>query len=308
MHEGLSGGNEEDNTRLENAGGHTMSRKPAVAGQFYDGTETGLLSLIEQCFVGDLGPGSLPQTRQQRLGRVLGLVCPHAGYIYSGSAAAWAYSALAADGIPDTAVLLGPNHYGLGSAAAITPDDSWSTPLGTLNVDVEAAESILNNSTYAKFDSSAHAREHSIEVQLPFLQYIGGRNTKIVPISIAHLNMADALLLAEDLGSAIAESLSGKSAVIIASTDMTHYESKSSAAAKDSLAIEKIAELDAPGLIELVYSRGITMCGVIGTAVMLTACIRLGAKTARKLTYYSSGDVTGDTDQVVGYGAVSVEK
>ena len=285
-----------------------MSRKPAVAGQFYDGTKAGLIGTIERCFLGDLGPGRLPDARERRLGRVLGMVCPHAGYVYSGSAAAWAYDAMASDGIPETAVLLGPNHYGLGAAAAMSPDESWETPLGTLNVDVELARSIQNLSEYTKFSASGHSREHSIEVQLPFLQYIGADSTKIVPICIAHLTKSDALALAEDLGSAIATAISGRSAVVIASTDMTHYESKSSAAEKDAEVIRGILALDPVGLIELVYARDITMCGVIGTAVMLTACAALGATSARKLTYYTSGDVTGDTDQVVGYGALTVEK
>lgn len=284
-----------------------MPRKPAVAGQFYERSEESLVEAIERCFLGDLGPGRLPQARQERVGHVMGLVCPHAGYGYSGSAAAWAYDALASDGLPQTIVLLGPNHYGIGAGAAMSPAESWATPLGSLQVDSETAQSIMSLSKHVEFDEQAHAREHSIEVQLPFLQYVGGE-TKIVPISIAHLSRADALMLTKDLGSAIATALSGKSAVIIASTDFTHYESKSSATAKDSLAIERILDLDPKGLIELVYSRDITMCGVVGTAVMLHACLKLGATSARKLTYYTSGDVTGDIDQVVGYGAVSIER
>ena len=285
-----------------------MVRTPAVAGQFYEANERNLVRSIEKSFLGRLGPGKLPDAPNERLGHVLGLVCPHAGHVYSGSAAAWAYGALASDGIPEIAVLLGPNHYGLGEGAAVSPDETWATPLGELQVDVETAQAILNSSKYAKPDELAHAREHSIEVQLPFLQYIGGRKAKIVPISIAHLAKADALLLAEDLGSASAEALSGKSAVVIASTDFTHYESKARATELDSLAMHRILDLDPKGLIELVYSRDITMCGAVGTAVMLHACLKLGATSARKLTYYTSGDVTGDTDQVVGYGALSIER
>jgi len=285
-----------------------MTRAPAVAGQFYEGTEQSLIQAIEKSFLGKLGPGKLPTVRQDRLGHVLGLVCPHAGYVYSGSAAAWAYDALAADGMPEIAVLLGPNHYGLGAGAALSPDESWATPLGTLRSDAQTAEAVLRLCRYVEVDELAHAREHSVEVQLPFVQYLGGDVVRIVPISIAALSQADAKLLVEDLGAAIAEAIAGKSAVVVASSDFTHYESKASATAKDSLAIERILDLDPKGLIEVVYSRDITMCGAIGTAVMLEACKRLGATSARKLTYYTSGDVTGDTDQVVGYGAVVVEK
>ncbi len=283
-----------------------MARPPAIAGQFYDGTKSGLLREIESCFLAQLGPGKLPETAEQRRGNVLGLMTPHAGYYYSGSAAAHAYAALAADGIPDIAVLLGPNHYGRGSAVALSPDDAWTTPLGNLRTDGEVAESILELSRFADVDELPHAREHSIEVQLPFLQYIGGESISIVPISIAHLNSADALALTEDLGAAIAGALAGRSAVVIASTDLTHYESLSAAQAKDALVMERILALDWQGLIDLVYSRGITMCGAIGVAVMLEACKQRGATAVDQLAYYTSGDVSGDTDQVVGYGSVSV--
>lgn len=285
-----------------------MARPPAVAGQFYEGSKAGLTHEIEQCFLSELGPGKLPEIASERVGSILGLVCPHAGYYYSGSAAAHSYAALAADGIPDIAVLLGPNHYGRGSAVALSPDDEWATPLGTLRADPEVAEVILGSSKYAEADELPHAKEHSIEVQLPFLQCVGGNSTRIVPISIAHLREPDALGLIEDLGSAIAEAVSGKSAVVIASTDFTHYETRAVAQARDALAMERILALDPKGLIEVVYSEDITMCGVIGVAVMLEACKRLGAVSARKLAYYTSGDVSGDTSQVVGYGSVSVEK
>lgn len=284
-----------------------MARPPAVAGQFYEGTRSGLVQEIERCFLGELGPGKLPEVRPQRVGRVLGLVCPHAGYYYSGSAAAHAYEALAADGVPDVAVLLGPNHYGRGSAVAVSPDDAWATPLGSLHADADAAATILKLSKFAEVDELPHAKEHSIEVQLPFLQYIGGGSIRIVPISIAHLDRDDALALVEDLGHAIAEAISGRSAVVIASTDFTHYESKSVAEARDALAMEQILAMDAQGLIEVVYAKDITMCGVIGVAVMLEACKRLGATEARKLTYYTSGDVSGDRSQVVGYGSLSID-
>lgn len=305
--EGMCLGNVEHEWN-EDARGDCMPRPPAVAGQFYDGTKSGLTEEIERCFLAELGPGKLPQTNPNRVGSVLGLVAPHAGYYYSGSAAAFAYAALADDGIPDIAVLLGPNHYGRGAAVAVSPADVWMTPLGDLQTDEETAEAIISTSSYASADEIPHAREHSIEAQLPFLQYIGGNLTEIIPISIAHLTQPDAQALVDDLGNAVAEALSEKAAVVIASTDFTHYETKTAAEAADALALDRILALNPKGLIEVVYDRNITMCGAIGVAVMLQACKQLGARSAEQLTYYTSGDVSGDTSQVVGYGSVCIRR
>ena len=284
-----------------------MTRTPAVAGMFYELDPEALIHSIERCFLGKLGPGKLPSRKDVRSGEVLGLVSPHAGYTYSGAAAAYAFDRLASDGLPETAVLLGPTHHGLGAAVAVSTETEWTTPLGAVQTDAETIDAVLELCGFAQRDDTAHVSEHSLEVQLPFLQYIGGDAVKIVPISIAHLSEDDAAALSLDLGQAISKSLAGKSAVVIASTDFTHYEPRASAESKDSLAIDQILKLDARGLLREVYGKSITMCGVAGTAVMLEACKALGAKQARKLTYYTSGDVTGDMSQVVGYGAFSVE-
>lgn len=283
-------------------------RRPAVAGMFYDADPEALTESIEECFLDRLGPGRLPQISQRNERRILGLVSPHAGFMYSGSAAAWAYDALANDGVPDTAVVLGPNHHGLGEVIAVSLADEWITPLGTAKIDRETADAILTGSEFARPDEQAHLREHSIEVQLPFLQYIGGDRVKIVPIALAYLRQSDAILVLRDLSKAIANAIQGKNAVVIASTDFTHYEPQFSAQEKDATAMEKILALDAEGLLEVVNSRSITMCGAVGTAVMIAACKSLGATSARKLAYYTSGNVTGDMSQVVGYGALSVER
>lgn len=283
-----------------------MTRAPAVAGGFYDLDPKRLTSTIERCFLSSLGPGKLPVAAERRTGSVLGLVCPHAGYVYSGSAAAHAYAALAEDGVPDIAVILGPNHWGLGEPVAIAAHDAWATPLGVTQVDTQTADLIKAGSRYAELDNAAHLREHSIEVQLPFLQYIGEDRPRIVPISIAHLNPREAQLVCEDLGAAIARAVRGRSAVVIASTDFTHHETAASARRKDALALERITALDGPGLIRTVYENSISMCGVVGTAAMLHACVELGATRARTLTYYTSGDVEPGMLEVVGYGAVSV--
>jgi len=291
-----------------------MIRPPAVAGMFYEGSEEELIRSIEECFTGRLGPGEIPQVNKDHIGNVLGLVCPHAGYIYSGHAAAYSYAELAKDGLPDVAIILGPNHHGLGANVAVAGEGEWQTPLGNIQVDADVATKITQFSKFSQLDNTAHSREHSVEAQLPFLQFLSGKpkvesgkqEIRIVPIVLSYFNEHDALLLAEDLGEAIAKSVKGKSAVIIASTDFSHYEPHEVAETRDALAMEQIIKLDPKGLINTVYSKSITMCGVTGTAVMLHACNIIGASRAKKLTYHTSGDVTGDKMQVVGYGAVSI--
>lgn len=286
-----------------------MIRRPAVAGMFYDGTEPALRQSITDCFLSPLGPRSLPHSVGRGERRVVGLVCPHAGYVYSGPAAAHSYSVLAEDGIPEVAVILGPNHHGLGEIVAVSVADKWETPLGLVEVDVPTARAIIEYSAYAREDELAHLREHSIEVQIPFLQYIAAvaqSSIRIVPIAIGHMSYPSSRMLVADLGPAIAEALVDRDAVIIASTDLTHYESKARAQFKDNLAIEQILNLDADGLLRVVEENSISMCGATGTAVMLAACKTLGATSARRLAYYTSGDVTGDTRQVVGYASVAI--
>jgi MEMO1 family protein len=283
-----------------------MVRRPLVAGSFYESNKAGLIASLEGCFVSKLGPGKLPQVRAEREGKLLGLVSPHAGHVYSGMGAAHAFYRLAQDGIPDVIVFLGPNHRGIGAPVAVSPHEYWQTPLGDLEVDRHTADAIIEHSLHASEDAAAHSMEHSIEVQLPFVQFISGSSSKIVPISIAHLNAEDAMALVHDLGPAIARAVEGKAAVIVASTDFSHYETAEDAREHDNIAIDRILALDGEGLINDVYREDISMCGVIGTAVMLSACSQLGATTAELLAYYSSGDVTGDRSEVVGYGALAV--
>ncbi len=287
-----------------------MSRRPAVAGTFYNGDPDLLTKDIERCFLNVHGPGRIPiiHRQQERTGDVIGLVAPHAGYIYSGPAAAHAYSRLAADGLPETVVILGPNHHGLGEAAAVASSTNWLTPLGTVHIDTEVAEAILSTSKFAREDDEAHLKEHSIEVQIPFLQFIGGHKVKVVPISIAHLSLGDAIELVNDLGTAIANALVGKNALVISSTDLSHYEPQDIAKSKDAIAIEKILALDAEGLLKAVEANSISMCGATGTAAAIVACKALGATKTQKLAYYTSGDIIGDHKQVVGYCAASMEK
>jgi len=277
-------------------------RKPAVAGSFYEGSAAGLRRQIEDCFKHPLGPGALPGSARVVERRILGLVSPHAGYIYSGPVAANGFFQIAAEGKPQTVVILGPNHRGLGAAVAVGGQEAWQTPLGSVEIDVEVGQAIVSATRWARLDDLAHSMEHSIEVQVPFLQYIYENGFRIVPISMLRQDWE----VSRELGRAVAAALKGENAVIIASSDFSHYESQSMASKKDRLALESILNLEPERLEETVISHSITMCGPGPVMTMLTACKALGSKKARLLRYATSGDITGDHSQVVGYASVEV--
>ncbi len=275
---------------------------------FYEGEVGQLAASIERCFTGPLGPGEVPQVAEERKGDVLGLVCPHAGYVYSGSACAHSMKALYEDGIPQTVIVMGPNHQGMGAPVAVSPESGWQTPMGPVIIDDTMAKEIVETSKYVSYDSVAHSREHSLEVIMPFLQYAQKEDLKTLPIAITHLNFDEAIKLVEDLGSALAKVAGTHDTMIIASTDFTHYEPRDVAEKYDQMAYEAIEAMDGKKLVETVYTNNITMCGVVGTAVMLEACKKQGATKAEKLAYYTSGEVSGDMSSVVGYMAVAVKK
>lgn len=284
-------------------------RFPAVAGMFYEGDPDELLAEVERCFLSPYGPGQLPRANPEGDRRIAGLVSPHAGLIYSGPTAAHAYFRLAEDGLPDVAVLLGVNHRGYGAPVAVSALPVWRTPLGDAEIDLGVCERIASLSRRAEADELAHRQEHSLEVQVPFLQYIGGNRIRIAPVLVGvPVWDGDALSVAQDLGEAVAKAVEGRNAVIIASTDMSHYESRQSAGRKDSQAIRQILDLNERGLLETVREMEISMCGVVPTAAALSACKHLGAGSARQLAYSTSGDITGDHAQVVGYAAIELDR
>ncbi|HUV05768.1 MAG TPA: AmmeMemoRadiSam system protein B [Armatimonadota bacterium] len=284
-------------------------REPAVAGMFYPAGAAELKQEVESCFLGTGGPGGLPSVNPEGLRKIVGLVSPHAGFIYSGSVAAWAYHRLAEDGLPKIAVLIGPNHRSYFPAVALSDESAWRTPIGEVELDAAIAAEIASSYADAKVEPSAHRAEHSLEVQLPFLQYIAGAGIRIVPILIgASARSGDGTEAARELGGAIADALRGKDAVVIASTDFTHYESSEAARAKDLSAISKILELDEDGLLDTVEALDISMCGALPTAATIAASKKLGAASARRLAYRNSGDVTGDYAEVVGYAALEIRK
>lgn len=289
-------------------------REPAVAGAFYEGTESRLIRQIEYAFTGPNGPGSIPKPAKEPMSRIVGLVCPHAGYMYSGDTAAHAYSKLAEDGIPEVVVLIGPNHHYYAPAIALADDSGWRTPLGVVEVDRDVTKQIKANLPLAEINSTVHRMEHSLEVQLPFLQYIARlaeADFRIVPVSvgaIASVSVDADAKFAGEVGSVISKAVAGKRALIIASTDFTHYKAAIVAKEHDSLAIRTILNLNEYGLLEVVALRNISMCGALPTAIMLATAKILGAKAATLLKYSNSGDVTGDYTEVVGYAAIEVSK
>jgi len=280
-------------------------RYPKNAGSWYAGTAESLRRQIEEeCFLHRLGPGEVPKLNEKGPRKIVGLLCPHAGYMYSGPVAAYSYGALARDGKPETVVVLGPNHTGFGSAVSVMVEGVWRTPFADVPINSKVAKAIQAASKYLDVDDSAHLYEHSIELQLPFLQYVLGSGFDFVPICM----MLQDFEVAVDIGRAIAKGLENINAVVIASSDLTHYEPQSSAEKKDTMVVEAIRRLDEKELFEVVERYSISMCGVGPTVSMIVASKILGAKNGVLLKYATSGDVTGDKSSVVGYCAMSLTK
>lgn len=272
-----------------------MIREPAVAGQFYSADADELSRELDTCFEFSGVPAGSGGTKS-----ILALVSPHAGYAYSGGVAAFSYKALSEDRTPKTAVIIGPNHTGFGKKNAIYPDGSWKTPLGELEVDSGLAKKIADSDYNIDYD--AHQYEHSIEVQLPFLQRIYGDKIKIVPICLSVQTKGACM----DLGLKLSRVLDPEKHVVIASTDFTHYESNESAYKKDMQAIDAIKNLDAAALDEKIRKLKISMCGPGGVIAAINYASLKGAREGRLLRYATSGDITGDTTQVVGYAAIAM--
>lgn len=266
-----------------------MIRQPAVAGQFYPGTESSLRQALRQL----VPSGSDKQC-------AIGVISPHAGYIYSGAVAG---QLLAGVKIPKTVIILGPNHRGSGYMAALSPDDGWMTPLGVVPIEKRLSSLIQQYQPAIQEDAAAHRLEHSLEVQVPFLEYLRP-DVAIVPLCLAFGDYNGCELVGKALAAAIREF--GEEVLILASSDMTHYESAEAAKSKDALALERVLAFDPQGLVEVCRSQQITMCGVIPSAVMLIAARELGATTAELVAYTNSGQVSGDYHQVVAYASVTV--
>lgn len=274
-------------------------RPPAVAGMFYPSSEQELRSVIDQSFRDTkFGPGMPPPALQER--RIYGVVTPHAGYVYSGAVAANSYYQISANDF-DTVVMVGPNHYGIGSGVATMKSGVWETPLGQVQVNGELATEIAKKSGIIDFDDFAHSRDHCLEVQLPFLQTIKSKFT-IVPIILIMQDIDTAF----DIGKAIADTIAEKpeKTMLVASSDLTHYEPNMMAHEKDNELLKAVLALDVLKFYAVLERMDISACGYGAIASVMVAAKNLGATRGELLKYATSGDVTGDTDAVVGYSSV----
>ena len=301
-------------------------RQPVAYG-FYPPEKRALEEALRACFLDRHGPGRVPTVAAKRHGEVIGAVTPHAGYVYSGPVAAHTYEALALDGFPDTFVLIGPKHgYMRFEGAAIMSSGSWATPLGDCAIDTSLARDIIRFGgapapACIVESEQAHDEEHSLEVQLPFLQFLSkGKPVQIVPLVISTSSYSACERVGEALAKAVGQN--SRSVAILASTDFTHYGKYFYQYAPvgdgpidkvihwiyetDGDLIRKIEQLDGKALVKTVVQEGRTMCGSSAVATMLVAARRLGATQGRLLKYATSYDVRGSTDAIVGYGAIAV--
>jgi hypothetical protein len=266
-------------------------RLPAVADRFYPESPKALSQAVTQLFT------STKKTKEKS--KALAVVSPHAGYIYSGALAAETFCAVE---IPETVIIMGPNHHGQGAPVALSTE-IWDMPLGKVQVDKEIAEIILKDCHLIKIDETAHRFEHSLEVQVPFLQMLQ-KNLTIVPLVLAQIPFS----LCEEVAESLAKAINGsnKDLLIVASSDMSHYEPRRVSAKKDMSALKCIERLDAYELYHTVRDNHISMCGVIPVVIAILAAKACGAKDSELIGYTDSGYISGDTDQVVGYAGVVI--
>ncbi|MDD4953621.1 MAG: AmmeMemoRadiSam system protein B [Candidatus Omnitrophica bacterium] len=266
-------------------------RRPQVAGQFYP---SGSQELKEQ-IAGLVDKKTLRKN-------AIACILPHAGYMYSGRVAVQTISQVA---LKDKIVLLGPNHTGYGEEFSLMPSGTWQTPLGEARIDANLAKQILSGSKYLKPDNLAHMHEHSLEVELPILQFFKPGFT-FVPISFLSGDIKKLKEIGREIALVLSQAEKKGSYLLIASSDMTHYERQEEAERKDKLAIQAILELDADKLAANIHKFQISMCGYAPVVVMIEAAKSLGAKKGRLVRYETSGDVTGDKTSVVGYAGIII--
>ena len=272
-------------------------RTPAVSGTFYPDDEKELKSLIYDCFIHPIGPGKTPTTDSNQ--KIYGVICPHAGFVYSGPVACHSFYAISSS-TSNLAIMVGPNHYGIGQNVASMIDAGWKTPLGLVEIDSESALELREDLDIMEFDSFSHSKEHSIEVQVPMLQETFSREMKILPISLINQEQK----IATQVGTAIAKIAEKKDALLIGSSDFTHYEENEFAHRQDLALIEPILKLDVDEFYKVLYERKVTACGFGAIAATMIASKELGATEGKLLKYATSGDVSGDKSSVVGYASI----
>ena len=276
-------------------------REPAVAGQFYPSDGDSLLREIEAAYRSPLGPGALPVVNPSGPRRIVGVVAPHAGYAYSGHVAATSYAALAVDGRPATVIVLGFTHRSRLTGGALQTSGAWRTPLGEAVIDEPLGSAIAILLPEMVDSVAALSGEHSLEVQLPFLQHLYGDALRFVPVMMDD----QSLEAARRVGGALASAAAGRDVVIVVSTDMSHYVSAPVARRHDLYLAEFIRTLDGESLIREARRQGITMCGTGPTAAMIFVARALGATHGEILAYHHSGEVT-PMSEVVGYLSAKV--
>ncbi|MDA4126075.1 MAG: AmmeMemoRadiSam system protein B [Thaumarchaeota archaeon] len=276
-----------------------LVRKPAVAGQFYPSDPDELSATVDQCYSHPLGPGKMPPA-PAGAAKLAAAVCPHAGYVYSGPVAAHSYLHLSSLRDPDLIVVVAPNHYGVGSGVSTFQSGEWETPLGRMRVDSLASKQLVDLAGVVAFDPDAHRLEHSLEVQLPFLQKIYGSAVPFLPVSLLFQDIETASAVSK----ALVEIVRGRKAVLVASSDLTHYEPAEAAKEKDAALLQQVVRMDVEGFYSTLERLQVTACGFGAIATIMETASQLGLGRGELLKYASSGDITGDNLQVVGYGAL----
>lgn len=266
-------------------------RPPAVAGYFYPGEPIALQRELDRCLK------RAPSAKSQ----ALAIVVPHAGYKYSGAVAGEVYDRVQ---ISDRVVILSPNHTGEGVPYSLMTEGSWRTPLGDARIDADLASRFQRNCPLLEEDAAAHQAEHSLEVQIPFLQRLKA-DFSFVPLTLSYVPFERCAEVGRALARTIRET--SEPVLIVASSDLNHYQDQATTEAKDFAVIRRIEALDPPGLYETVRKERISMCGIIPVTVALVACLELGAKKAELVRHATSGDVTGDYKAVVGYAGIIIE-
>ncbi|HEX5457112.1 MAG TPA: AmmeMemoRadiSam system protein B [Candidatus Nitrosotalea sp.] len=272
-------------------------RTPAVAGMFYPKTTQELKSSIRNSFLHKYGPGKLPPSTQDK--KIIGAICPHAGYEYSGPIAADSYYAVSSQK-PDLVIIIGPNHWGIGLNVAVMKEGMWRTPIGDIEVDDESAIEINKILKLIEFDFFSHTRDHCLEVQLPMLQEIFSHKFKILPIILIDQNRNTAI----EIGKAVASIAKTRKTLIIGSSDFTHYEPNDFAHEQDKSLIDAIVNLNIDKFYSTLQEKQISACGYGAIASTMIACKELGATKGTLIKYATSGDITGDKSSVVGYASI----
>lgn len=280
-------------------------RRAIVAGSFYSADRQSLEQQIKDCFLHQIGPQALPSSLTKEERKIMGVISPHAGFMFSGPVAAHGYFQLSLEKTPKTIILLGPNHQNIGEKISIMTSGQWETPLGVVEIDRVVVENILVNDEegFLYDDPKSHLYEHSIEVQLPFLQFIyPSNNFKIIPISIANQQLDIMRYLSQVIYKTISDR--HEEFLLIASSDFNHYENQKSTEFKDSESIKEIIKMDSNLFYDSIHKNKASICGPGPISIVIETCKKLGIRKGELLKYATSGDVSGMFDEVVGYASI----